>query len=582
MRVSILYILALAFFSPIADLSNSVGSEKSSRKRPNIILLETAPGNNPEANVTLSSNTGTDPLAKRKRTANASASSTEDLSHLASSNRSGASLNSSSAISTSRGTKPVDKMELLTVLLNSKLNVTFNNKIDSIGVLKMPTDVAHELMIACMQNKKEVNLKHMLKRGYRFSFIDGEPAKDDILAFIQAIKDEKTDFIRFFLDSDPVGAIKLMDAAYKASPLSKVVDTLVDVLKKSGSVIDPGAIQLAAETAADLKSITLFKVIYDSDLMVSMIPRSKLLNLFSCPPEDDDADHFKMLLVDINGERRLTSPFEFNLLSQAAIDGRLDFLKAIENCLSIFSWDVVIQAMNFALKKKNYNFVDILLRFNAYSNPDFLFRLVSEIEFTKSVGEFANNEIIDKLTNAVYRDGMNLLIVDLNLMRICMRAAEFGNIEVIDYLLRNGYFDFDTHFNCKSIFRIALENGRTDLVKYLIRVFRYSIFDSDTLTINPAQFGGDSLIYTARNSHAELFDYLLRLGANPNAKVNNNGTLLNLVYWCMMTGQDKIVKLLLDFNCELDPSIAISYNNFPPTVATIYNHLKEAQARLVR
>lgn len=453
------------------------------------------------------------------------------------------------------GGTSVDNAEIkeeLLALLNSRRNAVFKSKVDAIGVSRMPADIAHELMITCMLNKNGVNLKHMLNSGYRFAFSD-ETRENDVIAFIQAILDDKVDFLGLFLDVDPVGATSLLVAAFNTSPHSKVLEKLKNCLKKNGAAIDSGAIQLAAETAADLHSIAIFNVIFESKLMISMIPGTKLLHLFA----DNDCQSFRKLFISIINERELSLPYEMNLLSQAAAEGNMKFLLTIEPYLNNFSWDVVLQAISIALKKEDYNFVDVLLRTNTYSKPDFLFRLVPELVFVDLVGKFANYEIIDKLTKATCHEGMNLVIADLNLMRICMRAAAHGNIEVIDYFLGNDYFDLSTRFKGKSIFRIALENGQSDLVMFLINVYGYSIYDSDTPTVNPSQNGGDSLIYTARNSHAHLFLYLLRLGANPNVKVYYNGRLMNLINWCKINGQDEIVKHLMEFKCELMEEIDI-------------------------
>lgn len=573
MRVSILYIATFAIFSRFVDLS------KSSRgtKRDHETLNEPADASEARTqNLTIEIPA---PVKRKGRGRSSSADTPTSIPKSASfaSNISGITA-SNPALSFRPGA--VDLEDLRHTLLNGKQNAIFNNKVDAIGASRMPAEVSHELMITCMRSKKEANLKHMLSNGFKFNFRD-ETRESDIRALIQAIVDEKVDFLSLFLDVYPVDATKLLIAAFNTSPNSKVLETLKNCLKKSGGTIDSGAILLAAETAADLQSIPVFNVIFESDMMTTMISRTKLLKLFSIivPASASQVETFRTLLSNINKERRLTSPFEMNLLSQAAAEDNMLFLSAIEPCLNIFSWDYVLQAINIALNRSNYDFVDILLRTNNYGKPDFLFRLVTETVFTETVGKLANYTIIDKLANATYRDGMNLMVVDLNLMRICMRAAENGNIEVIDYLLQNGYFDLNTRFKNKSIFRIALENGQDDLVKFLIKEYGYSINDSDTPTVNPGAQGGDSLIYTARNSHAELFHYLLRLGANPNAKVNHNGKELNLIYWCIMKGQDQIVKLLLDFNCNFDPEVAASYNVEPATMLKIEELLLAAQQK---
>ena len=518
---SILYLVTFAIFSRLADFSRTPVNKREREHANDVEISSTAPGQSFIVDLT------EEEVPPKKKS------------------RSPRGTNSRINLRNSPNTA-VDKEELLSILLTAKTNNVFNTKVDAIGVSGMPADVAHELMITCMLRKKQANLKHMLGSGYRFSFND-ESIGGDVHAFMQAIVCDKVGFLELFLDVDPVGATKLIVAAYKSSPHSQVLDKLKLALKKGGPNIDSGAIQLAAETAADLQSIAVFNVIFESELMISMIPGTKLLNLFS----SSEVPSFINVFTNIINERRLISPFEMNLLSQAAEEGNMNFLKAVEPFLNIFSWDVVIQAVCIALKKEDYNFVDVLLRTSTYSKADFLFRFVPETVFVDIVGKFANYEIIDKLTKATCRDDMNLVIVDLNLMRICMRAAEHGNIEVIDYFLAEGYFDLNTRFKGKSIFRIALENGQTDLVKFMIKVHGFSIYDSDTPTVNPPQNGGDSLIYTARNSHADLFLYLLRLGANPNVKVIYDGKETSLITWCVVKGHDKIVGHLVDFKCEL-------------------------------
>lgn len=454
----------------------------------------------------------------------------------------------------------------------------FISKLEQFEIDRIPADFSHELIMDALSILKENNLKYLFGVGHRLML---DPPSDEVVsAFVKVIiSDKKFDFVfTSLLDLDPVGFVKLLKAADGQFNNSGVLESFERALKKTGISNDPEAISLAAETAANLKAFNIFRIIYESGLIVRAVPKSSLMTMFSIPGPKDEAS-FSRLLHQIVSDRKIIPPFELNLLSQAAIDGNYDFLDAVEPHLALFSWEIVLQSIAFALKRGHLSFVEILLGTNSYSNCDYAFRLVSQDEFISAIGTFANTEIISKLVNTVYRNGTTMLISDLFVIKIHIKAVQSGNLEVVGFLLRDGYISIDSRFKGKSTFRMALENGHIILASHMIKEFNYSITDSDTPTMNPVARGGDSLIYVADNKHADFFAFLLRLGANPNAVIIHEEKPLSLVYWCILNGQDLIVKELLRHGCDFNMEMVDKYNLHPEKRDTIKNAILEEEAK---
>lgn len=463
-----------------------------------------------------------------------------------------------SATAADATTSAFDKTELLT-LISGKNTEYFRERIDAIPVETIPLEVTNELIIDCIENAKWSILKYLISKGYRMKL--DPPAIEVVSAYHKLMVEGKYDSLtETLLDTDPVGTIKLIHQSHLNFSQSKMLEKFKKSLQKSGISLDPEAVQLAAETAADLKALEIFQIIYESDLMVRMIPSSKLLEMFTCPTES--FEEYSYLLHRIINERKLVAPFKMNILSLAAMEGKYEFLDVVEPHLKIFTWDIVLQAICFALKAGKLSFAEILLRTNKYSKCENLHRLVKIDEFIRVVAKYANQEIIHRIYHAVYQGENVMLLSDLSLTKIFLQAAREGNIEVVEYFCVNGIFYLGTRFGGRSVFRIALESKQFDLARYMIRVLNYDINDSDTPTINHPDFGGDSLIYVAENSSIEMFSYLLRLGANPNVQVlDSNGRLIPLVYWCIAKGQDLLVKELLKHKCQIDRHFAIKMNS---------------------
>ena len=61
------------------------------------------------------------------------------------------------------------------------------------------------------------------------------------------------------------------------------------------------------------------------------------------------------------------------------------------------------------------------------------------------------------------------------------------------------------------------------------------------------------MIYVANDSNIDMFSYLLRLGANPNARVlDDSGKLTSLLLWCVEKDQVLLVKQLIEHGAKFD------------------------------
>lgn len=470
-----------------------------------------------------------------------------------------------------------DLLKSLDVSSVSKANFVF--KLEQVGAHNIPFEDASELLVTAVKNGKDSYAKLMISKGFKFSTSTPENTTAAGQAFSKAIDFKKTEFIPALIDFDPETSVKLIDFAMASSySYSKLVlDSVKAVLTKSSASIDHEAFQHMAECAAQAKSIELVNLILESNVLNKMISSRSLVVLFSDHKRNSQANYRALLQLILN-ERCITPPFAVNILLQAAEDNNMDFVDAIEPHLGLFNWAVVVKALDICLKRRQYYFADILLRSNSYSKSNSVFSLCSRETLLDTIAKSANAEILGRLVSTFYYDNRTLLLSDDCLRRICVGACYAGNVEVVDYFITGNYFNLSMRFKGKSILRMALESGNSNLAKHLIKYYGADIiFDSNTPAYNPSQSGGDSLIYVAVNQEIDMFKYLLKLGANPNAQVRHDDkTTINLVYWAIQHGQDLIVKALLDAGCQIDLTYA-RFLNANPLISRLIGEFEDRQ-----
>lgn len=433
--------------------------------------------------------------------------------------------------------------------------------------LRFTSEMQNELLDLAMNHMKDSAMTSLLNFGIRFNDFN-ESIKESFKNWINDTKKKSYTFRSVFLDCDPIGLMRLYIFTHDQYPHSGILANFGLLLKSIDGSVDPEAIQLAAQEAAELQSLPFFRALFDSDLMLRMIGPAKLLKLFS-RKRDFEYFQYEALLLDVTKDRKLTPPFTRSLVVSAADAKCLEFFQAAsDHLITIFDWDHIINAVGAALFHKNYKIIEIILSKRGYKSPQNRFRMLFENFFCELIANNANEYIFEVLLNTVIYDGTTMLISDASLINIYLLAATHGNIEIIDYLLRMKYFDLNDRFDQRSIFRIALENCHFNLAIHLIRIHNYSIFDSDTPHYNPPALGGDSLIYVARSdSTCKMFRLLLRLGANPNAMVatdsSPNSTPEKLIYYCIKSGFLILTRLLLKYKCTYNVEKAISYNISP-------------------
>lgn len=428
-----------------------------------------------------------------------------------------------------------------------------------------------ELLEAAMRNGKESMISYLLKFGFRFQL---SPIKEEVKdsfknLLIDSKKKTSSEFKTVFLDCDPEGFMKLFIATDEKFPASGLLDVFIAILKTVDGSVDSEAIQLAADCAADLHSLSFFEALFDSDLMIRMISREKLIHMFSKKPESSELALYRRLLTAVVKDRKITPPFAPNLLAFAVQLTKKDatlksnfFNAIVQNRImeSVFDWEHFTEAIVVALSSKQFNIVHFILsQSNGFKNSHNIFRYVSNSEFVNIIGTHANAAVLGMFLHATTHDGTTMLVSDLGLVQIYLRAIKTGNIEVVEYVLKNGYFDLNDRFSGHSIFNVALNNGQFALARYLIKVFNYSIFDSDTPQLNPSWGGGDSLLYLApTEKNIPMFRLLLKLGANPNTRTAKSEE--KIIYGSIKAGSVEITRLLLQYKCTFNAEKAQKFN----------------------
>ena len=455
------------------------------------------------------------------------------------------------------------KEELISLLdnpINAKADVNFIVRIENIGIRNIPVDEASDILVASIRKGKDNYTKYLIGQSVKLDLSTSEKISEAVAALNHAFHSGKTEFLSVLIDSDPHTSVKLFKS-YAASPNGKnIVEPVKTALLKPSVNVDPDAINIVAEGVAEAGLIDLIMALLEADILPRMISTPNLVKVLSDVSQSTSANYSKLLLFILN-DRLITPPCAKNILIQAAEDNSMDFIDAVEPNLRLFPWSIVIKALDICLKKRHYYIADILLRTNTHDSSDYAFRLCNRDTLIDSIAKYSNSEVLSRFTNAFYYNNTTLLLSDDSLKKICVQACYAGNVEVVDFFISNNYFNLSTRFEGKTILRMALESGQVTLAKYLIKQYGADIiFDSNTPDYNPAQFGGDALIYVAVNEQIDTFKYLLKLGSNPNAVVRYDDTsVTKLVYWAIEHGQDLIVKALLNAGCDIDFGVARTY-----------------------
>ena len=469
------------------------------------------------------------------------------------------------------------KEQLLSALnVNANDNAKLLEKFESTDFSTFKSIEASEILAASIKNRKEKVTLHLLNQGVKLSFDTKELAEATTLAFQDALNKKKTDFFPTLMDFDPKGTTILLHNLKKHPATLELVRA---TLSNRSVIIDPEAIYSICELAAVIKFIELVQIIFETNSITRMIPSKSIVTLLSDFDQNDKHHIYWKVLQYVLNDRLITPPFAENILLQAAKDNSIGFIDSIETYLNVFTWSIVIKALNICLEKRHYYFASVLLRTNTYDSPDSAFHMCNRGGLLESIGKYANDELIERLLVARYYKNTTLLLSDDCIKKVCVSACYAGNLDVIDHLLRNDYLKLSMRFNGKSIFRMVLESGNSKLASFIIKYYGPDvIFDSDTPSYNP---DGDSLIYVATNEQLDMFKYLIKLGANVNPKVRDtDASTFELIYWSIMNGQDQIAKALLDAGCEVDFSRARIYNSisgFGASRDSIEAALSEAQ-----
>ena len=113
------------------------------------------------------------------------------------------------------------------------------------------------------------------------------------------------------------------------------------------------------------------------------------------------------------------------------------------------------------------------------------------------------------------------------------RAAKLGSNEIVKLLLEH-----KDHVDHYEIFTQAIEKGNYTICKYLIDA-GFNIHATDRYNNTP-------LHYSAENGRGDIFDLLVKQGANPNAFNNNSETPICIAVDLIYQGNGEHDEMMID------------------------------------
>ena len=136
--------------------------------------------------------------------------------------------------------------------------------------------------------------------------------------------------------------------------------------------------------------------------------------------------------------------------------------------------------------------------------------------------------------------GMDVNSVDASGNTLLMQTVPRGNMDFLDYLLKHRARIKTRNRNGETSLSLAAYKGKLPFVKRLVEA---------GADVN--LYGWPPLIYASFNGHAAVVDYLLKKGAEVNARTANGSTAL---LFAARFGHLEVVELLLQNNA--DPNLA--------------------------
>ena len=240
----------------------------------------------------------------------------------------------------------------------------------------------------------------------------------------------------------------------------------------------------------------------------------------------------------------------WNVLHCAARSGNLELFKYLiakgsevdsktkdhANCLHIAAWNgrfnickELLEKYSFNIHEKNEKGFDAILCAAEFGDLEMY-------QYFKENGNYVSSKTKDSrhlLHIAASKGRFNLIksILKYYLLEIEIKcnkgwtvlhySAQSGNLELFEYLLKNGsLIDEKTKNKCNCL-HIAASNGHLNLCKRLLDNYSFDIFMTDAK-------GWNALHYAAKSGNLELFHFFIKKGSDVYSKTKINSNCLHI------------------------------------------------------
>ena len=240
----------------------------------------------------------------------------------------------------------------------------------------------------------------------------------------------------------------------------------------------------------------------------------------------------------------------WNVLHCAARSGNLELFKYLitkgsevdsktkdhANCLHIAAWNgrfnickELLEKYSFNIHEKNEKGFDAILCAAEFGDLEMY-------QYFKENGNYVSSKTKDSrhlLHIAASKGRFNLIKSTLKyyLLEIQIKcnkgwtvlhySAQSGNLELFEFLLKNGsLIDEKTKNKCNCL-HIAASNGHLNLCKRLVENYSFDIFMTDAK-------GWNALHYAAKSGNLELFHFFIKKGSDVYSKTKINSNCLHI------------------------------------------------------
>ncbi|KAG4095768.1 ankyrin [Neocallimastix lanati (nom. inval.)] len=225
---------------------------------------------------------------------------------------------------------------------------------------------------------------------------------------------------------------------------------------------------------------------------------------------------------------------------------------------------ITISCNLYGLAYRNHNSIALKILFESeiFTNKNDAIRKIIKYDLIKEAVKTRDVSFIRKILS--YKN-FNFKYLKYEEILYNVFKDSTSNDKIVELLIKSMLKNYSNSIYKNTILNIAIRAGNFDIFQYIIKNFKYTSKDINYYDIKKEY----PIIVAMSNKKKDIFNYLLKKGANPNTK-NNNGTSL-LFLTIHLNKIDYIIPLVNDNTYGKIDVNAFDDNGYTPLIIAYIN-----------